>query len=487
MNWKFPLHIILIFLPLIISCDKEVFTGPPEEPPVQNAQIAIQSNPAGAKIWLNGKNLGITTPDTIKWLKTDSYVITLKLGLFKDSIFTANAVDNSLLSMYIDYYLNPGHFGKIECKSNPIGADILLNDVNTGFQTPHIFSGLFPGAYKIKLTYPEHRADSTVVTVRGGRTINYTAVMNDTTKWVTYNVSNSPIQANHISSIAADENNIKWIGSGDKGLARFDGKNWTIYNRKNSALPFDAINCITVDPQNNVWIGTIGGLIVISGSTWIDYTSKLPSSFVTSVAFDKSGRAWIGTNTGLVKYDGNTWQVFSVDNSGIAGNFVLSIAVDSKDRIWFGTNAFGIGMFDGIKWEVYNMSNMNLGANLGNGISSIAADDNGMIWAAHISDPLAYEDGGLSRFDGTHWKRILIPGVQVEQIEDIYVDGNNFKWLSTYGGVARFSQPDNPLIFTAQNSKLPVNQVKGIMFDKNGDLWFATFGGGLTKLKKGNF
>jgi ligand-binding sensor domain-containing protein len=481
------ISVLVLISILVLSCDKEVFTGPPDDPIPQNGRVAIESNPTGAKIYLNGRNMGITTPDTLKWLKTGTYVVTLKLGLFNDSIFTVNATDGALTDLYIDYYLNPGHFGKIECKSTPPDADITLNDVATGYKTPHTFTSLFPGTYKVKLTYPECRDDSSIVTVRGGKTFTYNPVLDDTTTWVSYNVNNSPVRANYLSTVVIDKNNTKWIGFGDRGVARFSGKNWTFYTKDNSALPFDAINSITVDSKNNIWVGTTGGLAVFNGSSWVNYSSNLPGTYVTSVAFDNLDRAWIGTNEGLVRFDGSTWQVYRTNNSGIPGNFVLSIDIDNQNRVWLGTNAFGIGMFDGTTWKVYNMANMNLGVNLGNGINSITVDNTGIVWAAHISSPLQNEVGGLSRFDGTSWTRILVPGVQVNLTESIYVDENNFKWLGTKGGAARFTQPNNPLIFTSQNSKLPVNQVKDLVIDKNGDLWFATFGGGLAKLKKGNF
>jgi ligand-binding sensor domain-containing protein len=484
---KIIFSLVVITLLFLTSCEKEVFTGPPDEPDPQYSHLAIQSNPPSAAIFLNGKNMGLTTPDSLKWLKSGIYTVTLKLGLFEDTSIVLQLMNGKNTSLFVDYYLNPGHFGKIECTSVPPGANIFLNSANTGFKTPYTFSQQFPGPYKIRLTYPEHRADSSEFYVRGGKTAKINFVLDDTTKWVNYNTSNSPLPADYLSVIVVDKNNIKWFGTRDRGLVRHDGKKWIVYNQSNSPLPFDAINCLKVDNTNRLWIGTTGGLVVLDGNTWINLSSNLPSNYVSALDVDQLGNVWVGTTDGLVKYNGSTWQVFRTNNSGIPGNFVTTIRADKQNRIWLGTNYFGIGMFNGNSWHVWNMSNMNIGANYGNGIRDIEVDDDGNVWAAHVQNLLAGELGGITKFNGSTWSRINVSGILVSQTENIYIDNNKYIWISTKTGIAKFLTPTNAKIFTTTNSKLPVSQVLDLAIDKNEDVWIGTFGGGVSKLKKGNY
>lgn len=486
------LSVLIFSLALLItasSCDKEVYMGPPDEAPPQNAKIFIDSKPRGAKIYLNGKNMGITTPDSLTWLESGNYTVTLKMNLFRDTVFDVNATDGQITNKLIDYYLNPGNYGKIYCETLPKEAHIIFDDSVTNAVTPYTFDRLFPGYYKVKFTYPEHRADSTVATVEARKTTRVFISLIDTTKWVTYNKSNSPVQSNYISAIAVDKNNIQWIGYTDEGVSRFDGKNWVNFKQSNTSMPLQSVNSIAVDSKNRKWIATANGLILYDDTNWQDLTPNLPSIYVTSIAFDKTGNVWIGTLTGLVKYDGTSWQVFNRSNSKIPGDFVRTIAVDSKNRIWIGTAGFGIGVFDGSSWTVYNMSNMHLSLNAGNSIARIGIDNNGTVWAAHSPNEVQGEYGGLSRFDGSTWLFVNYPEYVTRKLDDIYIDPQGRKWLCSDQGIGLLDSDGNFLRRIYNSFDLvPSNYIKTVCLNpQTGDMWVGSFGAGVAKFKKGNF
>lgn len=470
-----------------ISCEQKVYSDDTVETTLSYGKLILSTVPSGAEVYLNGRNMGIKTPDSLLWLPVGSYDVTLKLKLFKDIKLKTTIVAGGKVDYHYNYYNDPSNFGSIQCTSKPTSANIILNDSVTGLQTPSVMSTLFPGDYKVKVTLQGCRPDSSIATVSGGATQTVNFVLEDTTKWVSYKVTNSPITSNFISSIVIDNKNVKWVGTLDKGLCRFDGKNWQTFNHDNSPLIYNFINCLAIDSKNNLWIGTPGGLMVYNGLSWINYSSNLPSIYVSAIAFDNQGNTWIGTQEGLVKFDGASWQTYRTTNSGIGGNFVLSLSVDAQNKLWIGTNAFGISVFDGTSWKVYNMSNMKLTLNVGNGVNSIAVDQSGIVWAAHISNPTAGESGGTTRFDGTNWTVIQLSGIPSNMVEKIWIDPNNYKWLGSKGGIGKFLQPNSITTFTTTNSGLPASQVKDLVIDANGDLWVGTFGGGLAKLKKGNF
>lgn len=57
-----------------------------------------------------------------------------------------------------------------------------------------------------------------------------------------------------------DSNHVKWIGTLDGGLTRFDGTNWQSYNTFNSNICNDLINDIKPDTAGDLWLATLNGL-----------------------------------------------------------------------------------------------------------------------------------------------------------------------------------------------------------------------------------
>jgi len=477
--------LILILIMILISCEKEVFNNEPEEALQKNVTLFIDSKPSNAQIYLNDRNTGFRTPALFKWLDEGSNKITLKLDLFKDTILYRFLTPFKQESIFVNYYLNPGHYGRVYCTSFPSGANIYLNDSLTYLRTPFTLTKLFPGYYKIKYTKELCRSDSGTVLVRGGYQALFHLSLEDTSLWVSYRTNNSKISSNLLANIVVDQSNVIWIGTRDKGLCRFDGKNWNTFNKANSQLLNDNINYLAVDKNNKLWVATNAGLQTYDGKIWVNYTNYLPGSYVSSVAFDNSNNVWIATENGLVKYDGVNWEIYNTKNSKIPGNFVTTVTVDIHNRIWIGTNTFGIGVFDGQNWKVYNMSNMNLSKNVGDIIKEIKCDKRGNIYVAHSQSLMDNATGGITRFNGDQWEVLTLNGVPSDLILTIYVDNDDMIWVGTKNGLTRFyDRPEGALFYNTINSKIPGREVVGIAVDKNRNLWVATFSGGLGKLKR---
>lgn len=482
------ISLLILTAVLVNSCEKDVFTGPPDEPPPQNGKIFVSSKPAGATIYVDGKNMGLTTPDSIEWLNTGVYSVKLRMDLFRDSVFQLSVKDSQTTSIFIDYYKNPGHYGAVYCNSKPQGASILFNDTLGSFVTPHRFNGLFPGYYKIVYTMPEHRADSAIIPVHGGTMEILNIALVDTSVWVTYNVANSKIPANSLTSLAVDNKNLKWIGTAENGLVSFDGKNWRNFLIGKDISAPDRITEIAVDASGGKWIGTSNGLYFLSGDHLEERSAALPLPYVTALFIDSKGNVWVGTPRGLVKYNGAQWEVFTTKNSGIAADFVTSLAEDLNGTIWIGSNVFGISSFDGSLWRDYDLKKMKLPEEIGNGINSLCVDKSGNIFVAHTSNPQAGATGGLTRFDGTQWTQIFINSIFGVQLTSFFVDKSNYIWISTEAGLAKIDEEGNLLKFyNGMNSLLPSSSVKQVSLDLNGDLWITFGSAGITKFKKGNF
>ncbi len=478
--------IIFPFFILIQACDKEVFTGIVESTKVENGKIFVTSNPSGANIYLSGHNMGQITPDTLIWLKSGVHNLKLRVGLYKDTLINVNAVDGQINSVFIDFTKNPGQLGKIVCNSLPNYAKIYLNDIDINRKTPYTITGLLPGYYEVKFSFPQYRSDSATVALHGGEASEVTVTLEDTSKWVNYTVHNSPMTNNFVYDVTVDQQDVKWFGTAD-GLVRFDNKKWKIYNQDNSQLKTNIINTLGVDLQNKLWIGTTNGLYLLTGNELTDLSSHIPDPNVTSFAFDMLGNVWIGTQSGLVKFDGVNWQIFRTNNSGITENFVTALSISNDGKIWIGQFSSGITVFDGSKWTRWNMSNMQLGEKIGDIIKTIAVDKDGVILVGHLPhDKLGYL-GGITKFDGVKWSIVELTGIPNDKIESIDVDQNNFKWFSSRDGLAKYKAGNTLLIFNSNNAGLIYNHITSVKIDKSGDLWIATFGGGVQKLKKGNY
>ncbi|MCW8804183.1 MAG: PEGA domain-containing protein, partial [Ignavibacteriaceae bacterium] len=297
------------FLLLIISvagCDKEVSRSPVESE-APKGFIYINSDPPGFTIFQNGRNTGRLTPDSISYIEEGAYEITLKKKYFKDTSLTVMLSENEKLQVYFDILSNPSMYGNLYLKTIPEGVAITINDSALNKVTPVYLENLLPGEYNIKYDLFNYRSLEFIGVVQSSDSTSYTKELRDTSVWVDYQVTNSDIPSNLLYPIAIDDNNIKWIGTVNKGLIKYDEVNFINYNTSNSQIPSNRVNCIAIDDQNRVWVGTNNGIGIFNGSSWIVYNqnnSGLTNTHINKIRFNGNGTVWIATAGNLVNFDG---------------------------------------------------------------------------------------------------------------------------------------------------------------------------------------
>ena len=74
------LSVFTLFV-FLISCDKEI-SHSPVEPEPSRGNIKLESNPESFLIYVNGRNTGSITPDSLLFLDPGEYLITLKKKYF---------------------------------------------------------------------------------------------------------------------------------------------------------------------------------------------------------------------------------------------------------------------------------------------------------------------------------------------------------------------------------------------------------------------
>ena len=467
--------VLSIFL-IIVSCDKEVSHSLVEPEPYKGF-IYVTSEPLGFTIFQNGRNTGRITPDSLRYLDLGDYSITLKRDYYKDTTVTLGLSEDETIHIHINLLSNPSIYGNLYFNSDPKGADIILNDSLINQVTPYTLKGLLPGKYSVRYKLFNHRDGILTATVRSSKTQINSVVLRDTSVWVDYQTSNSSIQSDFISAIVIDNDNVKWIGSLDKGLISYNEVSFTNYDKNNSSIPDDRINCIRVDHQNRIWVGTNSGIGVYNGSTWITYNkenSLLASNRIIQIHFDIRGSAWIATPVNLTKFDGVNWTIY---NDSVISDGITDFDLDNSDSIWIATNRFGIYRLSNEGFRSLPKPDYNY---LTYSVLCVTVDNSDIAWFGFNTDSSGI--GGLSYWDGVGFNSIYV-GNSGNKINEITVDQENTKWLSTTQGLVRFSNPNSLEYFNISNSFVSSDQVTGSVRSQSGTIWVTTFVGGLNKYK----
>jgi PEGA domain len=461
------------------SCDKPVSVSPNEQVPF-NGMLFVDSYPAGAKIYLDGKNTGFVTSDTIRWLNPKTYSLKLIRDYFLDVNSRIDIKNDSLSTYYYNYITDPQMRGSLNCDSNPVGAEVLLNDSSTGKVTPVLIDNLFPGEYKVTFKLENHRDDSLTINVESGITRYISATLIDTSVWVTYNMQNSGIQTDYLRKVVIENGATKWIATSD-GLIKYEGGDFTIYNTNNSGLPDNGIYNLYVDNSGIKWICTFAGLVKFDDYNWTTYdvtNSGIPSDEVTCVSVAPNNEVWAGTfGDGLAKFDGSTWQVYNISNSDIPSNSIGAVTSDLTGNIWVGTIGSGIAEYSSGIWTVYDNTNSGLPAS--DKVTDVQVKSDGTIWAAFgvigLSTP-----GGIAFFNGSTWTSYTSPSTNCTSIS-FGTDG--LVWIGTQAdGFASFDG-SNFRIFRKNNYPLPSDGTLSMSIDNSGNKWIATNDEGLVKYK----
>lgn len=460
----------------LTGCDKEVSRSPVETPAPQGF-IYVESSPSGFTIFQNGKNTGRLTPDSLRYLESGTYQITLKKNYFRDTSVTINVTEGILSSINIDYYSSPAMYGNLSFITLPAGASIILNDSSLNLFTPQLINGLLPGVYNIKYTLFNYRDGETDVAVRSSQTAVADFELRDTSEWVDYQVFNSGIQSNSLTTITVDNNGVKWIGTINSGLISYDENNFINYNAANSSLPNNKINSLILDNQNRVWAGTDGGIGIFDGNSWIVYNSGnsgLTSNLINIIRFDNSGNAWIGTSANLIKFDGINWTVY---NEPLGRDWIEDLFIESDNKIWLGTKANGIFILENGVYTEFLKTDYNYPTY---SISSISPDQSGNLWFCFLPDTSGR--GGVSYWDGFSFTTFFL-GTFSNNINHIFIDLNNNKWMSASEGLVNYDALNVSRSYTTLNSLISSNSTNASVVDAFGNVWITTAGGGLNKFK----
>jgi streptogramin lyase len=478
----------IIFIPALvfISCQKELSVSP-EDQLSKNLKLIVDSEPQGARIFIDNLNTGQTTPDTIEWVEPGNHLLKLKLNLYKDTSVVINISETEVNQIFLDYNSNPSMLGRLSVESKPSGAEIYLNGENTTFKTPKTLTGLVPGKHEVTLKLKGYWDLSTEETVFTGNTSYINRVLVDTLVWVNFSPSNIELPTYYFSAIDIQHGYIKWLaGSQGDGLIRYDDTEWTVFKMSNSQIPSDNITDIHVH-NDDVWIGTDNGAARYNNGTWQIYNmsnSPLQTNRIECIFVDHINRVWIGTfNKGTYVLDGGSWTTYNKTNSPMPTDNIKSILVEPNGSFWIGTNGGGLVQFDGIDWRITTrwIPRSKI-------IDFIHKDDFSNIWIG--CSMVGTDTGGVAARTNNIWNKFYtysysagrnVP-IAGHDVKDFAVDKQKNLWFASFEfGLVKYNGEWK--ILNLSNSKLISNRINGIAIDGEGHKWITTYGEGIIKYK----
>jgi hypothetical protein len=461
---------------LFNSCEKELSVSPEEKYPSKNG-IIVSSAPEGSYIYINGKNTGYTTPDTVFWINSGKVLVTLKNEMYRDSSVFVNLNDTDTISIFMDFISNPTMRGKLRISSFPEGGEIFLNDSAINKTTPTTLTGLIPGYYKVRVRLSGYWDEEKTVLVKSVVTTYVETQMIDTLTWIHYS-SGRVLISDYLTSIAIERGHIKWIGSLGDGLYCFDDQDWKVYNTGNSIIPDDLINSVSFDTLDNLWICTNLGVVKKNGDNWTLYNTEnsgLPDNQIITASSDGTNICFGSWNKGLFIFDGANWITFNKSNSPLPSNTINKV-VYKGNSLWVCTYS-GLVKIEGANWSVF--TDLTSGFP-NNNPKSIAFDRLNRPWVVFGEKSQIPGGSAFSRTDN-NWESYI--GIPSTDVNSIFIDRYNVKWFgNTKNGLAK-SDLGTVTNYNTSNSGIRSNAIFGVVVDQNDHKWLASYGAGLIKYK----
>lgn len=150
----------------------------PEDTTMSFGAMDIKSTPESALIYLDDKNLQIVTPALLNSLVNGKHTVKLVKPGFVEYVktFEIKQGDTVSLKPVLEKKASSVVYGSIFVKSQPPGAAVFLDNVNTGLKTPCTLKNVVEGKHRVKLLKKGYKPEevSSDVTAAEQATINVT-------------------------------------------------------------------------------------------------------------------------------------------------------------------------------------------------------------------------------------------------------------------------------------------------------------------------
>jgi len=217
----------------------------------------------------------------------------------------------------------------------------------------------------------------------------------------------------------------------------------------------------------------------------------------------------LNPNKKIDQYNLDFWKT----ENGLPQNSVIEIYQTSDGYLWVGTQE-GLARFDGIKFTVFNKSNVE--AFTSNHINTLFQSSDGILWIGTLQDLICYHDGKFTRQDifkkslpkpilyinqdnqgrmliGTDGSGLFIiedgktsildkgKGLPGNAVSYSLVDNNESVILGTSAGMVKLNPEDGTIDLAGNSNDFSINT---LLRDHAGNLWAGTSGDGVYKIDK---
>ncbi|MDM8568250.1 ATP-binding protein [Thiotrichales bacterium HSG1] len=316
-----------------------------------------------------------------------------------------------------------------------------------------------------------------------GNGLNYLNLESEKFRHYKHELNNS-LNDNEVFAIHVDSKDIIWVGTEHGGLNKIDQSKVTYYQHDPhdpNSLSSDEIQAIYEDRYGILWIATYGGgLNRFDRKQFITYKNKsndnnsLSSNYVLSLHIDHADNLWVGTRDGLNKFiqKNNSFKRYTHDPNAPNSLSHAEVSVIYEDRqknLWVGTHGGGLNKLIQDKFIHYKREKYNSNSLSNDDILSIYEDKKGILWIGTLG-------GGLNKFDGKNFTSYQIPILPNNTVYGILEDAEDYLWLSTNKGLARFNPKTGLSINYDVSDGLQSNEFNtGAYYKNNHDELF--FGG----------
>ncbi|MCW8805788.1 MAG: PEGA domain-containing protein [Ignavibacteriaceae bacterium] len=152
---------VILFSLIVISCKTNPPTSPEDSTP-QFGKAFIDANVSDAEIWLDNTNTGQVAPDTVE-TTVGTHTFTLKKADYLDASQIVEILKDSLISLNIAL-TEVTETGKLFVNSNAVGAQIFVDQINSGKVTPDTILAT-PGSHEIELQRAFYNSSSQQVEI----------------------------------------------------------------------------------------------------------------------------------------------------------------------------------------------------------------------------------------------------------------------------------------------------------------------------------
>ncbi len=302
--------------------------------------------------------------------------------------------------------------------------------------------------------------------------------LNEFSEEINFDVSEWVLKGENITCVDFDKDGNAWIASGSN-LIFYDGLN----TQSHSAGT--VIQDVSVAPDGRVWLGTKEkGLARFSGGEFTFFTSEnagLPRNYVNEVEAAPNGKVWFSSAAhnlgGLMCYDSGTFSLYSPENSILNQHVIQNLKVDRDSQVYFAS----MGTVGNA--AVFRIDNQNNWKQLN--------EEGNFYWVSALDltskfEPVLTTDHSLSSCMGCYENEVFVyrnrKWNKVESAFDVgffnrmFVDKRDYIWVrgSKQGDYSSYFVYDGQKWYRSAEGQIPEVFIKGVSVDHQNNIWFCS-------------